>query len=1260
MKKPVVLAALLALLLGHAARADTPSMTQSVAAVILERMQAKGFTVTTLFKRSRSGLRAGFRLGEGGWRDAPTYRSENRSWKTTGTRRAPRHTASVSIFLKSHDPTKPPKGFEDQARPARKLSRSFTRLGKDGKLETERVEYTETKAYSKSRQAGATVERLIYTRSCPAMRLVGWAPSALTEPAGKNPPAVRTRILYRYSVTRSDQRVPRLLEASITVRNGNGWVVEQAVNYSDIENVVFWAIAEAERRAREADKPDKRETDQPGSGDEQDTAEKKPDSTGDDTVSGDETTPDPPKPDKPDRTGGGKPGGAYADVVNVYVGMGDVQRELLYIRAQLRAGVVAMQEEREHLESVLRTLELLGEDHKDAAFYREWKEEIKKTLAALEQERDELLAKSGKQWHELRKNLDAVINARSTDASLRRELEGLRDHLALREQISVLETLLVAGKSHEFRRRLTAALRNPKLAERGLELQAIDLLEREKMAEAFYALRVAKERHPKNVTIARLMDGIESAYLRMISGKAVGDAARLRVEWNKYTAGTDRGLLWQAFFTGMKRPFHVATGKLKKLEALHNSGMDRGAMVHNGIELMFRLRRKGLSLEDIEKLDFYALREWLIKIAPERGAPSDGIVDNFSIALELAFKNEDVKRLRSSDKALMNVDPKRSYYSHEEFEERWWETGLDIVSAKNVLLIFGPFAMTKGAGMLTRFAQRMAGAAPARAALAEQATALTVQEWVYARPFMQEVAKRIAQSRAGQALNNSRHVLRALRYDSPTLVRGTTAVTGFGANMAAHWLLMEGMGHVGREIGGEYGQLAGELLAGVVGVPGTGSVGRLQQRWEKSMSALKTARAQWQVTETVLKAIRAPIHEASASLAAGRTLSATQRETLQSTAARAEEAAATARAATAKTGGSSLVNGAADEAETLAATARATAAGKVDQSVAASQASKTIAAEVQHAAKLTGQAERRMSLVMERGPRVKDLRPRPRQARPPGAPPALEGPPVPPRKSVPKLTKPPPVPPKPPPKAPAPQTVAELEARATAAMIAEEFDDAAALLRTAVRQLEEAGAASPRVTAALAEAKAAVRMKEVLSKRAALPSVQKLAAEADEAMLPFNKAQREHLGKVTKAMTEELEGAGGARLITDANGNPLAVWKPAAREGVPGLKEEGQLIAELLHHRLARKLGLRVPHAEAMKLGDEAGVVIRWIPNSTDLAKLSPGSRLALKSQIAAFRPLQIVTGNYDIHFGNFKIDRAGRVWVIDAGNSYMMTPVFP
>jgi hypothetical protein len=72
------------------------------------------------------------------------------------------------------------------------------------------------------------------------------------------------------------------------------------------------------------------------------------------------------------------------------------------------------------------------------------------------------------------------------------------------------------------------------------------------------------------------------------------------------------------------------------------------------------------------------------------------------------------------------------------------------------------------------------------------------------------------------------------------------------------------------------------------------------------------------------------------------------------------------------------------------------------------------------------------------------------------------------------------------------------------------------------------------------------------------------------------------------------------------------------------------------------------------------GILVRWIPQTTDLSRLSRGARAALKEQVAGFRPLQVVTGNYDVHHGNFKVDRAGRVWAIDAGMSHLTTPNAP
>ena len=42
---------------------------------------------------------------------------------------------------------------------------------------------------------------------------------------------------------------------------------------------------------------------------------------------------------------------------------------------------------------------------------------------------------------------------------------------------------------------------------------------------------------------------------------------------------------------------------------------------------------------------------------------------------------------------------------------------------------------------------------------------------------------------------------------------------------------------------------------------------------------------------------------------------------------------------------------------------------------------------------------------------------------------------------------------------------------------------------------------------------------------------------------------------------------------------------------------------------------------------------------------------------MAKFRPLQALTGNYDIHLDNYLVDSAGRIWAIDFGMAHLKTP---
>jgi hypothetical protein len=69
------------------------------------------------------------------------------------------------------------------------------------------------------------------------------------------------------------------------------------------------------------------------------------------------------------------------------------------------------------------------------------------------------------------------------------------------------------------------------------------------------------------------------------------------------------------------------------------------------------------------------------------------------------------------------------------------------------------------------------------------------------------------------------------------------------------------------------------------------------------------------------------------------------------------------------------------------------------------------------------------------------------------------------------------------------------------------------------------------------------------------------------------------------------------------------------------------------------------------------GVVIRWVDGLTELNDLSAGQRAALSKQIAKFRPVQVLLGQYDVHMRNWMVDEAGHVWSIDYGMSVLKNP---
>jgi len=1238
-------------------RAEEPkSLSWRVATAMAERLVGHGFRSVHPRVRGRLGLAGQFNdvngdlwYGDDATYPIPvyTYDRSRRRWARGGSFKAKRRAPRLGFTVRVHDRGREPESLARQAQAQRESSGARQTFDPSSGIRRQQERRTTERRFERVRRAGALIERLvkISTPHSDAVARVGRkAFSAPVAPLG--PEEVRVVIAYPFESRSKGRPSAQTLVVTLRLTTGPGLMrPAQYVEASHIEGVALDAIAAS--LGSEAPTP----SPEPGDDEPADPPAADPD-------------PDPPEPkvDVPPTPDGIddaavplklRQGGVYGRAARLLGNLVDVQRAQAATRVILRAGVVALEDQRTLLSDVRRVAQVLGPRHPEAAFYRKWLVEIHDRIVELEAERRGLIDDMQLRFDELREQAVSIPDARANDPAFTRRLASLRGELATRKELAMAELFLAAGDHRALASRLRPLLADTKTAEAAYELKALSLVDQGKPAAALEAVHAGLGRFKRNETLAQLKRGLEVAFLRALASKATDHRAKLNAAWETHMQGAGDGQLWTAVFGGLKRVWQDKTGKAARLEALHGSEVDRLAMTHNGIELLMRLRRSGLTFDEIRGFGPAAIQRTLGEIAPDMAAPSQRQLEAMELSLDVAFESEDVKRLVDGDRAF-DLDVGAGVFSSPEaFKETWMEWGLDLVSVKNVAVMFGPYARMAGTGVLGRFARALGGMEASPIALEAAKRAPTVQEWTFARPALTRVGGWLAKSRAGQVLREGGHVLRALRYDTPLPVRMGTAAAGFASQIGAGWMLWEGLGEVGEQLGGELGRAAGQLAASVIGVPGSGSTAQLQARWERSLQASQTARRLWDRKNAVLKTLRGPILR---SVAANPVGPAPTVRVLEQAVERAERLARTTRTEAARTG-SRLLMHAAEEAEALAATARAGLNGNPQRAAAAGGISQRLAGEADDLARtLTREIEQLAGAppTSRRNPAHTVRRPRA-----PGAAPAMEdaaagvasGPSPP--GSAPKGT----VTAPPTPAAPTALPTGDVEKFAKRALHEGRFEEAAALLRAASRNPHTPIEVRDRLAAATKDALAAARTSRSLAKWRARPGTQASARIADEARQAFSASEKQVLAKATEASTRPLAGAGGARLIEDAGGRPLAVWKPAGREGVLGLNEEGQLISEVLMSRLARALGLRVPHVEPMVLDGELGVVSKWIPHTKDLAELAPGARAAFKEQVASFRALQVVMGNYDLHMGNFKVDRAGNIWAIDAGQAVLTTP---
>ncbi|MCC7494026.1 MAG: hypothetical protein IT204_16835 [Fimbriimonadaceae bacterium] len=915
-----------------------------------------------------------------------------------------------------------------------------------------------------------------------------------------------------------------------------------------------------------------------------------------------------------------------------------LEKDLVAIKMALRAGSVEIKELRDAMRSLRVT-----RDKAYTASLREacdgWISSKDAESFKLVSEQEALLAGARRRWDDLTASLADQVAASAEFPEFQQALQALGRTVAQKQQLSTLELTLAAGRRQEFDKLAVAAEQNAALQMPVLLLRCADYLEAGEGRLALYAARLGAERYPDNPAFRVFGQGLDVSYLRAISQKTVGDGAEVHALWNRYAGDVSDSVVKQFFFGSLRHTSDLATGQAYNLELVQKDAMVRATAEHNGLEVLWRLRDKGLSFEQIQALNADEMQQRLGLSQPLW----DDSVQMLHVSLQAAFANPDVKRLLHRSKEQFDLDTGKSYYGAGEFDTGLLEYAVDAVNVKNVLLFMGPGAVVKygqaEAGLLTRLSRL--GVAEREVATSFEG-AVTVRDWLLARPSMQEALGYLAKTRAGAGLE----ALRAARYDAALPVRAGLAV----AELGAQFLLFEAGGRVGQALGGDFGEFIGQALAMLAGNPVADLEAREAKAMRQTAAEMATRRAKWEAFNGVLKEVRLPLRQAVDSLEAGTALSAAQATALEAVAGRAGQVASEARA-----GASALEQAAADEAEALANAAQAAQRG---DAAAAGNASAVADDLARRAAEGADELQRARQALEQAAA----------QAPPPVLPPPptkaelartfRAGDPIPPR-------------PAPPPVAPEPtgKSARECVDLANRAMQEGRFAEAQRHYRAGyeLEQLDkrldafEEGIWRSRFR----EARQAERYAEVVTQRG---SNQVLAKQIDQAMTPFSDAVRSQLRQAEGTLTVAIPGTtGGPRKVflrqaDGTRGELVGIWKPAAPpngRNLNQMQQDGQLVAEVLYARLAQRLGLRVPHAEPLTLHvpNEAGlveatsgVIIRYIPQSRELQGLTPGMVAVLKQQMARFRVLQVLTGNYDIHLGNWRIDAAGRVWSIDAG----------
>lgn len=966
-----------------------------------------------------------------------------------------------------------------------------------------------------------------------------------------------------------------------------------------------------------------------------------------------------------------------------------LERDMAMIKTVLRANWIAIRELEADLVADRATLDNARGDQL-RSYMTLLVNAKQQKLNELRAEQASLLKAALGRWEDFTQCLREKSAGYASLPLVQRALGGFGTFLDQKRLVGEMELNLSAGRSQEFRVLADRAQADPSLQAVTLHYRVQDYLDRGEMGMALHAARVGAARY-KDTDLGGVMttqaQSLEVAFLKLISSKADSTAAEIRRTWETYSGEVSDSTIKQGLFGSVRHGIDSLIGRTNALRDLATDSQERLVLEHNGVEVAWRLREKGLSTEEIRLMTPEKLRDTWPRVF--RQTISWESADAMTLSIQAAFQNEDVKKLAFGGD-MRTLDLKPSWMGQKEFDAGLFGTCVDAVNVKNVLLLAGPGAIVKSggsaAGAGTRFARafgRGAGAWERIGAMAETGLkdAVTARDWLIATPAVRETAAFLAKTNTGKALREGLTTWCAARYQGPTAVK---AVMG-AEEVLAQMVVFEAGGKIGKAVGGQYGEFVGQALAVLAGNPihdiqqaRVGAIKAQVAEFRQKLSVAESAAARVRTAHQSVEAAAVRVSEGQA--LAETEIAQARRAALEASEAADDIVAAERRASQAagdlpaaggvsvQPGASRLTEGVREQAELVVAEAEAVVAGeRIGSAIVSPKAKKagTLVTNMLEDARKSADAMDNAALAPSAGPRASASV----EMGPGGSPVEISGP----RPATAKTLEvrvggstasPPPGEAAAPTPVRQPSTHAEAYEMGEEALRTRDFAAARSYYRSA-SQFEDITADDAALyVKRMREAEHAERFASAMAERRASGKFTEYTRQCDDALRQWTQAELDDVARLNledmplvSAATGRAETAAAPRFVLDAQGRKVGVFKEARLPETSNLQmmpDDGNLVNEVAVARMYRDFGLLAPAAAEVTVqgatGPVRGVVIRWIPGVRQLQDISPGARSALADQVAQFKAAAVFTGNYDVHMGNFVYDQVGRVWHIDHG----------